>query len=142
GWPFLLLPGILLGVPWLINPLIGAATLFVLYRLGRKHFSNGAANIGLLSLLFNPFFILNSGSHFSHSSCLLMIALCYHFFFNWLDVPDSKRDAALMGLFAGLAFLIRPLPMVGLLAPIGIHVLIHLGRRKWPKNELPALLAS
>jgi hypothetical protein len=34
GWPLLLLPGILLGVPWLVNPVLGALTLPVVYRLG------------------------------------------------------------------------------------------------------------
>src|SRR6185503_8855109 len=82
GWPALLAVGVRLGVPWLVNPLIGALTLLVIDRLARRHFSPAVATTALLMCAANPYFIFTSASYFSHSSCLLFTTLFLHFLFN------------------------------------------------------------
>lgn len=42
GWPAVLTPGVLLGAPWLVNPLLGAGTLYVVYRIGRSMYDAGS----------------------------------------------------------------------------------------------------
>src|SRR5215831_16795129 len=46
GWPALLAIGVLFGVPRLVNPLLGAGTLLLLYAIGKKLYSPG---LGLLA---------------------------------------------------------------------------------------------
>jgi hypothetical protein len=133
GWPFLLAAGVLAGVPWLVNPVLGVATLLVLHHLARRHFSADAGNLCLLYLLANPFLIFNSASHFSHPACLFFVALFYLAAFNVLSGLHSWRNAILLGGSAGFAFLIRPLTAVGLMLPVALMFLLRLrkpeGRR-------------
>jgi len=136
GWPLLLAIGVTLGVPWLVNTVIGVATLLVLHRIARQHFSVEAANLTLLLLLANPFLVFHSASHFAHPSCLLMIALAYGFYFNWVENPTSRRDAILLGFCAGFAFLIRTFTTVALLFPLLVSFVPLLKKRGWPKSDL------
>lgn len=112
GWPALLAVGVRLGVPWLVNPVIGALTLLALERLARRHFSVEVANTALLMCAANPYFIFNSASYFSHSSCLLFLTLFLHFVFNCAENPRDRISWLLLGVGAGAAFLIRPFTSV------------------------------
>ena len=35
GWPSILAAGVLAGLPWLVNPLLAALSLYLIYRLGK-----------------------------------------------------------------------------------------------------------
>jgi len=135
GWPALLVFGVMVGAPWIVNPILGMLTIVVIYELSARHLSREAANLAVLYLACNPFLVFTSASHLSHTSCLLEISLCYYCFFNWLDNPESKKDALGLGACAGMAFLTRPLTMVALLAPLGLYVLFLLVRDK-PRRAL------
>ena len=91
GWPLLLLPGVLLGVPWLVNPVLGALTLLVVYRLGELVYDRATSLLALFFMLFSPFFLLHSASYFAHPSSLLFIALCVFFYARGIE----KRRAAI-----------------------------------------------
>lgn len=108
GWPALLAVGVRLGVPWLVNPVIGALTLIAMWQLARRHFSIEIANTAVLMCAANPYFIFNSASYFSHSSCLLFLTLFLHAVFSCAADPRDRRSWLLLGLSAGAAFLIRP----------------------------------
>jgi hypothetical protein len=73
GWPLLLASGILLQVPWLVNPVIGALTLLSVYCLGRLVYNTSVALLAVFFMLFSPFFLLHSASYFAHSSSLLKL---------------------------------------------------------------------
>lgn len=131
GWPLLLTAGILLKVPWLVNPVLGALTILVLYELARRHFSLKAANVLALLSLANPFLVFNSASYFSHTSCLLFVALGFLFLFNVTSRPGDLASWAALGLSVGVAFTIRPFTVVVLFALPGLYLLyITLRRRK------------
>jgi hypothetical protein len=108
GWPALLAVGILLGIPWIINPLLSAATQAACFAIARRHFSPGIANIAMILLLANPFILFNSASYFSHSSCLLLVTLGVGGALDWLKNPASRAAPLVTGASAGAAFLIRP----------------------------------
>lgn len=68
GWAMLMAPAGALGLPlWIVSPLIGAATLVAFFTLARRYVSRESAWIGMLLLGVSSFFILNSGSYFSHT---------------------------------------------------------------------------
>jgi len=142
GWPAILALGASLGIPWIVNPAIGLATMGLLYVSARRHFSLETARLVLLMMVANPFFILNSASHFSHPSCLLAVALTFHFYFCWLDQPDARRPAVLFGLFAGLGFLIRPLTATALIAPLAAHFLFQFRDRERRASSGRALVSA
>jgi hypothetical protein len=120
GWPSLLAIGFWIGLPWLVNPLVTMATLVLLYRIALKHFSAEAANFLLLSTLANPFILFLSASYYSHPACLLFLT-CFlgAYLDSWVS-PDGYRAYVLMGVGAGLAFLVRPYTAVAAVAPLAI----------------------
>ena len=148
GWPLLLSAGTLLGTPWIVNPVLGTLTLLTVYLTARRHFSPAIANIALFSTLCNPYFVFNSASYFSHSSCLFFTALAVHFYFEYLSDSAPRTGALLFGLSAGAAFLIRPYTAAALLAPLAAHLFVDAASRKrWgtlakclPFMAIPAVL--
>ena len=47
GWPALLVPGVWLGAPWLVNPLLGALLVVAIAELGRDLFADRTGRIAL-----------------------------------------------------------------------------------------------
>jgi hypothetical protein len=114
GWPAILSLGVAVNAPWLVNPILGALTLFVLHRLARESFSREVADATLIATAANPFLIFNSASYFSHAACLLAATL-----FAWAALRCGRTPAArlphlALGASAGAIFLIRPYTSVAL----------------------------
>lgn len=87
GWPLALSIAMAAGVPpWLVNPVVGAATLLLVWTLGTQLYG---ARVGVLAaalLAVSPFFAFNAASYFSHAFCgaLLLAAAC-------LSARDDRR---------------------------------------------------
>lgn len=118
GWPLLLSIGVLLRAPFLVNALLGALTLGVMYATARKNFSLEVANLSLYLTLGNPYLIFTSASYFSHPACLLFISLFLYFYLDALDDPGRRKTFVLLGLAAGAAFVTRPYTAVVVLVPL------------------------
>jgi dolichyl-phosphate-mannose-protein mannosyltransferase len=123
GWPLLLVPGIILQVPWLVNPVMGALTLLSLYYLGRLVYNTSVALLAVFFMLFSPFFLLHSASYFAHSSSLLFITLFVFFYARSIE-RKTDRDFLWAGLCGSLSFLIRPFDQLVALCPLGAYLLL------------------
>jgi hypothetical protein len=123
GWPLLLTPGILLRVPWLVNPAISALTLLAIYRLGKLVYSGSEALLAVFFMLFSPFFLLHSASYFSHSSSLLFVTLFVFFYARSIE-QGADRDFLWAGLCGSMSFLIRPFDQVAVFCPLGVYLLL------------------
>lgn len=76
GWPLVLAPGVLVGAPWLVNPLLGGLTLLVLCLLGKHMYGDiRVGGMAALLTLMSPFFLFNSASYWAHPSSLLALSL-------------------------------------------------------------------
>jgi hypothetical protein len=142
GWPAMLAPAVAVGLPWLTNPILGLGTLVLLYLVARKHFSERAAVYAAVTLLANPFFIFNSASYYSHTSCLFFVMLAVYAFLNWREEPSSWRQALLMGTGAGMAFLIRPFSAVLVLLPLALGVMWVTWNHRKERSVLGAFTAG
>lgn len=144
GWPILLAVGVLIQAPWVIDPICGALSIFLVYRLGaeiyRPRVGLLAAALGVLS----PFFLFLSGSMMSHTSGLLFTLL-----FVWALRHVERAEHPLgFGLLAGSAFgmgfLIRPFTMAVIALPFIFYVLYRTGRQPRARlgRYLPVLIAT
>jgi hypothetical protein len=107
GFALLLTPLMALGVPWLLNPLIGAASLFVLWHIARKLLPPQAWGWTLLLSVASPAFLVNAISFYSMSAHLLFSLL----FVAVLIGPPSAGRAALAGVVGSFALVLhQPLP--------------------------------
>lgn len=80
GWPLLLAVGLLAHIPALVNPLLGALGLGLLYQLGRMLFDETVGVLGALLFMCSPFFVLNAASYSIHPAvlcCTLAAPVCY-----------------------------------------------------------------
>jgi hypothetical protein len=137
GWPLLLAPGVIAGVPGFVNPLLAALALAAIYRLGCSWLGRRAAILGTLVTLSTPFFLLNAGSYHSHPSCLFAItALALSL--TWAEERGGAQPLLLAGGSLGLAVLIRPytallfaLPLLAAFAPQLFFVRRHRVNLLW-----------
>ncbi len=127
GYPLLLAPGSALGVPWLVNPVLGALSLLLLSWIGARCFSAPAGLLAALLGATSPFFLEYAGSLMSHTATLCLVLGFLALFVVALE-PGRGRAALAAGALAGFVFLARPATALGVLAPFALYAL-WLGQR-------------
>jgi 4-amino-4-deoxy-L-arabinose transferase-like glycosyltransferase len=136
GWPALLAVGVRLGVPWLVNPLLGGVNILLAYLLIWGLYQRRTARIALLLLAASPWFVFMAMNFMTHSfslTCALAAAVL---------VLQARRTgavhwAALAGVMLGIGSLIRPLDGLIVAALMGLWALGLGGRRL----TVPAIVA-
>ena len=126
GHPLFLAIGVRLGAVWLVPPVLGAASLFLIYRLG-AHVYGVAAGLGAAFLLFfSPFFQMTASDYMSHNTAAFVLLMCL-----FLLARPSKRRALSMffaGIFVGLLFNMRPLVATAFIPVLGVFLAYELWR--------------
>jgi len=131
GWPGVLALGELAGAPWLVNPLLAALALYLVYRLGQTLYDE---RVGLLAAalgLFSPLFLVLSGSFLSHLASLVWLLL-FSLWFIWTAQGRSRWFAVGAGIALGLVFLTRSLTAVAYTVPFVVYSVIQVTRRRQP----------
>lgn len=138
GWPLLLSIGMLAGLPFLVNPLLSAATVVVIGRMAREHLSPAAASRTILLMLANPFLLFTSASYFSHTAGLFFLSAAAWACFAWTRSDLTRAESTFLlagGVFLGAAFLVRPLTATAVGIPlafmVGRDILRHRPRARW-----------
>ncbi len=128
GWPAFLALGVLLRMPWLINPLLGALALWCF----RGFFTEAGvtartSRLALLLLAISPFLVFMNGTYMSHPATLFLFGL---FCWRWaaLLAREQRRDALIAGLALGACFLVRPVDTVAVALPFAVQGLLRLRR--------------
>jgi 4-amino-4-deoxy-L-arabinose transferase-like glycosyltransferase len=140
GWPGVLAIGELAGVPWLINPLLAALSLYLVYRLGQTLYDERTGLLAAALGLTSPLFLVLSGSFLSHLASLAWLLL-FSLWFIWTAQGRSRWFAMGAGLALGMAFLTRSLTAMVYAAPFLAYSLLQIVRRRqphWPHYLLVA----
>lgn len=142
GWPLLLAGGELLGQAWLINALLAALTVALVYRLGRELFNEDAGLVAAALAAFSPAALLLNASLMGHTAALFFAVL---FMYSYWRLEKGRRTlflGALAGFALGMLVINRPLSAVGVALPFiawsGIWLLRERARLV---RVLPGLLA-
>ena len=149
GWSLLLSLGVRLNAPWLVNTLLGAATLALITWLGYCFYSQdpkglkdpwGLWQVGLWAAglgLVTPSFLFLSSSPLSHTASLFWSTLVLGGLFyltigyvSRVTYHVSRSYAVLTGLALGAAFITRPFAAVGIGLAVGVFLLILVIRRE------------
>lgn len=132
GYPLVLALGVLAGQPWLLNPVLGAVCIGLIYLLGQRLYGPGTGLVAAALAIGSPFFLLQAGSFMSHIVCLFW-ALLFALAFD--GVVRSSRPATvavLAGAAMGMLFLSRPLTAVGIGLPYAVFALGNvIADRRW-----------
>ena len=145
GHPLLLMLGVLIHAPWIINPLLGALTIVTIYHLGREVYDEPTARLATLLACLSPFLIFMSSEFMNHSSALLFTSLFLLFFVRSTRersdtaspasaaVLRAQRSSALLaGLCLGMVVLIRPFTALLIAVPFVTAALVLLARSPQP----------
>jgi hypothetical protein len=137
GWPALLALGFLLGVPWLVNPLLGGIAILLAHALVRRIYDHDVADGTVLLLAASPWLLFLSASLMPHPAGLVFSLL------GLLGVERARNHgsvlwAAIAGLAIGALLHVRPLEAVII---AGVGGLWWLGAG-WKKMRLGALAAT
>ncbi len=104
--PFLLMLGVLLGTPWIINPLLGALTVMVIYLLGREVYLETTGRLAAILACFTPFLFNMSAEFMNHATSLFFTTLFLLFYFRTIR-KRKWHYAFLAGAFLGLVANVR-----------------------------------
>ncbi len=144
-YPFLhsllLAPGVLIGMPWIINPLLGALTVPAIYLLGREVYDERTGRLAGVLACFTPFIFNMSAEFMNHSSALLFTTLSLLFYFRVLR-QGRWRQALFAGAFLGLVVNVRPYTAFGVALPFaayGLYRAVKNPKRLVPRFGLMAL---
>lgn len=122
GGPAMLLPGVLVGAPWIAGPLWGAVAVFAFAAFIRVAEPRpGVALAATVVFAFAPFALFMSGTFMNHVPTLAWIAIAMAAMAQ-LMTSDAPRPglAFLNGLALGAAATIRPADALAFAAPAGV----------------------
>lgn len=133
GWPLLLAFGELAGQLWIVNALLAAVLTSLTYAVGRNWFNPDVGLFAALLFSLSPTVMLLNASLMAHTlalSCVMAILLLWRRLLR-----GSWRVALLVGLLAGLLYITRPLPTLGLGLVCSVMFVRHLVGR-WRAGRL------
>jgi hypothetical protein len=139
GHPAILTLGVLTGMPWLVNPVMGTLTVVVIYYLGREIYDEPTARLGTLLAAFSPFLVFMSAEFMNHSSALLFAALFMLFFARSVRARGIANPV-LAGLCLGVVTDIRPFTALLIALPFALHAGYELYRMRAGASSRYALM--
>jgi hypothetical protein len=111
GWPVFLALGVKLGVPWLVNPVLGGLAILLAYALISRVYDRKVAEGVALLLAASPWLIYLSASLMPHSVSLVLSLLAFLSVY-FARSRGSIGWAVIAGLSCGSLLHIRPLEAV------------------------------
>ena len=107
GWPALLAVGVIARVPWLVNPLLGAAAIVLTHALVLRLFGRATANATVILLAVSPWLLATSSEMMSHAATVFWALLAL----LAIDYQRGRRVgvwAIVAGVSLGALYLTRP----------------------------------
>ncbi len=146
GHALLLAVGVLVRLPWLVNPLATALGLLGLYFLGKELFDETSGLLAAVLGLISPMSVMLSGTYLVHPVCLALLT-----WFTWAFLKTRRalvdrtreqgtaphqtlsirRYILLAGVLGGLAIAVRPYSAAGIGLPFVLLGIADILRSFW-----------
>ena len=131
GTPAVLALGFLVGVPWLVEPLLAAAAALLTYHVGRRQYGPNVPLLAAVLLAASPFLHLLAGSFMSHVPAMFFGTCCLYAATRYVQAPE-RRWAVLGAGALGATFLTREITAMLFGLVLGAFVAARVGRaRPW-----------
>ncbi|MBI5289823.1 MAG: glycosyltransferase family 39 protein [Chloroflexi bacterium] len=109
-------PGVVVGAPWIMPPLLAGANVLAIYALARRVYGQWTGLLASALLASSPIFLMQASSYMAHNTAIAYMLAALLSLVYMRERPYVS--GALAGIFFGLMFLTRPLPAVMLFAPL------------------------
>ncbi|MFX0194693.1 MAG: glycosyltransferase family 39 protein [Candidatus Hodarchaeota archaeon] len=122
GWPAMLALGVLLGVPWLVNPILAGLNVLLIYMFIREIYSRYTACVSVILLCTSPWYIFMAMNFMSHTftlTCALFALLALARAMR----TGKSRWAWLAGCAVGMVSLIRLMDGIIVAGLLGMGVI-------------------
>lgn len=134
GWPALLSPWTLIGMPQLANPFYAALTVPALYGVVTRLVGAVWAKLALVLYVTSPMLAIAAASQMAHTSCLMTLTWLTWFALKRFDAsgpvrPSGRLDAGVAICFSA-AFFIRPQSALGIGVPLLALWAVGVGRTR------------
>lgn len=131
GWPLVLGIGEVLGMPWIVNPVLAACSILLLHSFVTSMADRGTANLAITLMAVSPWYVSMSASMLIHTLTYALILAGWVLLIKTRDRPSIILPLV-AGALMGWLFLTRPLDglLIGTLT--GFWLLSFLkDRRHW-----------
>ncbi len=128
GHPLLIALGLFVGMPWIVNPILGGWTAASVYRFARKTSDETTARLATILFATSPFVLLMSGSQMNHASALAFLMYGLVGLADWTNETDSTKlwlPALRTGFGFAASAAIRPYEAAVFAGVVGVFQLIH-----------------
>ncbi len=112
--------GHLLGIVWLVNPLMCGLSALLLYFIAYDNYRKNTARLTGFLTIFCAQWIYMASEYMNHNTTLLG---CLLFVWGWLRLLKTFeiKYSALAGLGFGLALITRPITTIAVVLPFGVY---------------------
>jgi len=117
GWPGTLAIGVAAGQPWLVNALLGALSVALVYRLGSEIFNADTGVVAAALTAFSPMALLLNATLMGHTAALFSSMLFMYAYWRIEKGKYRLRWGIVAGLALGMTLINRPLAGVAVAAP-------------------------
>jgi 4-amino-4-deoxy-L-arabinose transferase-like glycosyltransferase len=117
GWPGTLALGVAAGQPWMVNALLGALTVALIFRLGSEVFNADTGLIAAALTAFSPMALLLNATLMGHTAALFTSMLFMYAYWRIEKGNYRIRWGVVAGLALGMTLINRPLAGVAVAAP-------------------------
>jgi 4-amino-4-deoxy-L-arabinose transferase-like glycosyltransferase len=139
GWPLVLAIGVLLHIPWLVDPILSGVIILLIFAIGREVYS---APIGLLAALLtlsSPFFLFLGGSFMPHTATVFYLLSAAYLFVRWYnrsaDMGENRRleitHLIPAGFLLGMGFMTRQTDAIAFALPFTAFLLPSVRRKQF-----------
>ena len=124
GYPAILAVGVLMGTPWLVNPILGALTIVEIYLIAKELYDENIAKLSALLAAGSSFFLFMSSEFMAHTATLFFITTAFLCFVWMVKKKRPLLSSIACGTALGGALLCRPYTMVWICVPMGIAAIV------------------
>jgi hypothetical protein len=118
GWPAMLSIGVLLRVPWLINPLLSGLTTVIIATIAERRLGPAWGRVAGLLYVCSPFVAISAATQLSHIASGFWLMMLLYAVDAVADHGAPPRLSALVALSAACAFFVRPATALGIGGPL------------------------
>ncbi len=136
GWSLMLVPGILLGIPWVISPLCTALGVVLTYQVGRSVYGHRTGLLAATLMTVSPFVVFHSGTYLPHQANLVAF-MAFLLLFIRLERGETRTNAyVLLGCITAAIPAIHQLELSMLLPFFLVFAFRFLKGSVYPRHKL------
>ena len=125
GWAGLLALGILLHLPWVLNPILTVLTVLIIFLLGVRFYDRNTAWIASILAGTSGIVMWGAMGYFSDTFAMFASTLFIYCIVRVLE-SSSRLFSVIAGISLGVLFLTKPYPAVAIAIPAFLYSISYL----------------